>query len=201
MKRNFGYILSIISITGLCLFFFQKSEKTNSFGYGTKILESSSPITIQAQVVNEKELKTSVSQTASKQGYQVMVMTVENPTPYQYELKQKWVDLEHADKKKILRAKKLSSLPRSIFFKIASLFFWPVAAVDTLHTAVTLQRHHKFKDQLHASLLKKEGEIVLPYSMIQRYLVIEKESAPKKFKMQLLNCRTQKQENYQIEIT
>lgn len=169
-------------------------------GSSAKILEASTPIKIHTHVLTEAELRTPVSKAASKQGYEVLVMTVENPTPYQYELKHKWVELEHGDKKKILRAKRLASLPRSIFFKIIGIFLWPVAAVDALNSAITLTRHHKFKDQLHASLLKKEGEIVLPYSMIQRYLVVEKDSTPKKFKMQLLNCRTQKQENYQIEI-
>jgi hypothetical protein len=201
MKNNFGYFLPLVVLTALFSFSFTKQETILPNTSDASILETAAPIKIQAHTLSENELRSAVSQEAANQGYQVMVMTVENTTPYQYELKQDWVNLEHAEKKKIMRSKRLSSLPRTIFYKIFGLFFWPVAIPDTLDTIITMKRNHTFKDKLHASLLKKEGEIVLPYSMIQRYIVINKEKLPKEFDMQLLNCRTQKHENYHIEIT
>jgi hypothetical protein len=201
MKNNFGYLFSAIILTALFSFSFTKPETVLPKATSASILETAAPVKIQAHALNEDELKSVVSQEAAKQGYQVMVMTVENTTPYQYELKQDWVELDHAEKKKLLRNKKLSSLPRTIFYKIFGFFFWPVAIPDTIDTIITMKRNHSFKDKLHASLLKKEGEIVLPYSMIQRYLVINKEKLPKEFDLHLLNCRTQKHENYHIEIT
>lgn len=202
MKNKFSYIYSSVIIVSALLFSFQKPENhiVPDALRSAAILEASSPLRIKAHALSPEESRFFVPAEAVKQGYQVMLMSVENTTPFQYELKQSWVDLSHAEKKKLMKSKRIASLTRSVFFKIIGFFFWPAAIPGAVDTLVTMKREHSLKNKIHAALLKKEGEIVLPYSMIQRYLIITDAKLPKEFKMQLLNCHTQRHENYTIEV-
>jgi hypothetical protein len=201
MKNNF-FILFLTFLLSCTFLFFVKKQNTQLHDVVTdfSVLETPSPVLIRANILDGQALQSPVSREAGEQGYRVIVMTIENRTPYQYELQEDWVKLDHAKEKKILRHKRLSTLPRWIFYKIIGFFFWPIAIPGAIDSIVGMVKMHAFTDQLHASLLKKEGEILLPYSLMQRYLILDGENAPKQFSMHLLNCRTQQHENYSVEI-
>jgi len=189
-------ILSVLLLSFLNI----KEPATLSDGIDLSIFEAPSSISMKARVLSKEEARSKVASEVKHHGYTILVLAIENSSPYQWEFKQENIDLKLADNKKIMKDVRLSSLPRSIGYKIVSLFFWPVMIPGAIDGFVTMQTEHVFKDKLYASTSKKEGEIIIPYSTIQRYLYLSSEQVPKSFDIKIFNCRTLKYQTYNVEI-
>lgn len=192
--------VSVVIISSILFLSFKNENTAMVSGVQPSLFESPSSIKIAARILTEEEAKSNLASVASKQGYSVIALAIENSSPYQRELKQEGVDLELASRKDLMKKVKLSSLPRSIAYKIIGLFFWPAVIPGTIDGLATMRSEHLFKDRLYASTIKKEGEILIPYSTIQRYLFLPSKEVPDSFTIKLLNCRTLKYDNYNVEI-
>ncbi len=200
MKKLKPFLIALLLLAFFLPFFAFKKEETQPLPEALIVLEAPGRMEIGAKALPPGEIPPGLANEADKQGYKVVTLTIVNQSPDQFELNSEWVDLHLADQKAMMRKIRLSSVPRSIFMKIAGIFFWPVMIPDMINTMVTLHKNHSLRDRLYAVSLKKEGEIVLPYSAVHRYLFLTPEETKESFAVEMLNCHTQKYEKYNVEI-
>ncbi len=205
MKRKQKLLEQILAATFLIVFifclFFKAEEVINKGTKALSILESSKRVTIAAHALPAQEIPEGMAHMASQQGYTVIALTIENHSPQQFELKKESVDLNLTDRKTVMKKVKNSAFTRSMLFRVAGLFFWPISIPGTIESIVSMNSIHALKDRLHAAMLKKEGEIIVPFSAIHRYLFIPGDEVPRTFKVQLFNCHNLKSETHNVEIT
>ena len=166
----------------------------------TGLFTQKKSIAISMEHVLAKSSSCPLARSAQMHGYEVYVLTIENQSPYQFELREENVDLSLIDHKEMLRFARLGALPRIIAYKIIGLFFWPMMIPSFIDGCVTMEKTHLLKRKLYASCLKKEGEILIPYSTMKRYVYLQKKEIPKIFTLKLFNCHTFQNASYKVGI-
>ena len=130
-------------------------------------------------------------------GYQPVEVTIENGSsdPYLFSPDSVALPLVEGGKiaKKILKA----SIPRSIGFKIASLFFWPISIPGAVDSILTNKSYRKLKKELRSKSVRQE--IIAPYSSMHRVFFILKENSLNSFTVTLENQETLESRVFPIE--
>jgi len=202
-KQYLPIALSIIGLLIVFVFslFYKKNDRITKREAALSILESSQGVNIAAHALPSQEISEGMALMANQQGYTVIALTIENHSAEQFELKKESIDLKLTDRKTVMKKVKHSALIRSVLFKVAGLFFWPASIPGAIDGVISMNSIHSLKNRLHAAMLKKEGEIILPFSAIHRYLFIPGDEVPQIFKVKLFNCHNLKTETHNVEIT
>jgi hypothetical protein len=196
---NLIFIL-LLSIGFVFVSVFKYDRIPTSAQNALSILESNREIHIEAHILPAEDSVKGTPLMATQQGYSVLALTIENRSSEQFELKKEYIDLDLAERKSVMKKVKRSALIRSLVFRVAGLIFWPASIPGAVDTIISSNSLHSLKNRLHASMLKKEGEILLPFSSIHRYLFIPSDKVPESFTIHLLNCHNLKTESYNVEI-
>lgn len=171
-------------------------------------LESASKTPLTPFVKKEKELALSyrcLSASESrlyldvnllKEGLQPVQITVENNTPRTYEIASDSIDVPHATGQQAAWKVTRHSLPRSILYKVISFFFTPFLVVETLDSVLTFKGHLDLRRDFNAKSLKDRGEVILPYSSVNRVVFIPIESYSGNFTITVTDVNNGKTEAF-----
>lgn len=201
MKKNFFYYASFTVLAGLCL-------SWGSYHHHIRDLTSIAPNMISAFDPQHKNVEVHVrtlSADASRyllghnlpsKGIQPLHLTIENNSPYEYEISPDTVDLEQIRPNHVAKKLQKSSLPRSIAFKIMGFFFWPLMIPGTVDTFHTMHSYKSLKRDYAAKSL--QDEIVPVYSVVNRILFVPVENLKESFTITLIETKKQTREVFSL---
>jgi hypothetical protein len=125
-------------------------------------------IQVSSKVYDAEESKKYLNSDLLSRGYQPIQITIQNQTATSFYLE--GVDLPQVPTSEITRKISKSSLPRSIGYKVAGLFFWPFAIPGTIDGIKTLHKQGKMSKDFAAKAVKQE--IISPFSTLHRVLFV-----------------------------
>lgn len=185
-----------------------------SLGFAFKKLQPASPIighTLQPLVQKESQLAVSCEWMSPDESKQVfghdfpsrsvypLKVSVQNNTSKEYSLSASSVDLPAVDASKVAFKVTKSAIPRSIAYKVASFFFWPLMIPSTIDGIRVMSHHNSLKKEIRAKSLKsQEGETVAPYSAFHRVLFIDKKDVKDSFKVTIIDIENSQQKQFDI---
>lgn len=155
---------------------------------------------IDARVLSEAESKEYVHDELLKHGFQPILVQIDNTSPFSYELKKDQADIRTVSAKKIVKEVGKSARPRSIAYKVLGFFFWPLTIPGTIDSIQTKNKEFTLKRDLEAKTLKREGEIIPPYSSVSRVLYVPQNEIKEMFQLSMTNIEAQRVENYYLVI-
>ncbi len=145
---------------------------------------------VSARTYSKEESKLFLGHNLIRKDVQPILIEIENNTANQYSLCHSSVDLDLIEPKKVAEKILYESIPRSIALKVASLFFWPIMIPSTIDGIYIYASHRKLKADYLAKSLKKEGELVAPYSTFYRIVFVPKEDVQNQFDITLINIES-----------
>ena len=154
-------------------------------------------IKLTVKMLTKEEAKKHLTQDIEALGYFPIQITVENESADPYFLSPDLIEMETANNEEIAQKIINKSLPRSIGFKIAGLFFWPLKIVETFDSLMTI----KTRNELHKSLLAKsvKEEVVPAYGTINRIFFVAKERYQDSYTISLQNLEDLNNRVFPIE--
>jgi hypothetical protein len=157
-----------------------------------------SRILVVARAMTSDDSKRNFGHDLISRGVQPLHLTIQNNTSNEYSLCPSSVDLPRIDAGKIALKITKSAIPRSIGYKIASLFFWPLMIPGTIDSIRVMTHHQKVKKDLQAKSMK--NEVVVPYSTFNRVLFVPKKDFQKNFKVTLIDLDSLKPTELQTTV-
>ena len=130
-------------------------------------------------------------------GYQPVEVTIENGSSDPYLFSPDSVGLPLVEGGKIAKKILNAALPRSIGFKIASLFFWPISIPSAVDSILTNKSYRKLKKQLQSKSVRQET--IAPYSSIHRVFFILAENDQNSFDVTLENQETLESKVFHVD--
>lgn len=128
-------------------------------------------------------------------------ISIQNNTSVSYSLTAGSIDLPRLTASQVAFKITKSSIPRSIAYRVASLFFWPIAIPSTIDGIRVFAHHQSLKKEIRAKSLKdQEGELILPYSTVSRVLFVDKNHRESSIKVSLIDLDTLEPQDYQIQV-
>lgn len=193
MKKYFSY--GMIGIAGMLSVMTGMEQKRLSNVFGTIVAEVT-PFTPQHHVVvtaktfTADESKFLLGDNLIHRGIIPVQVDVQNNTGNEYSLCASSVDLPHIDPKKVAFTVCKSAIPRAIFWRIASIFFWPLMIPATIDGSISYKHYRDLRKDLNAKSLKERGEVVSPYSTYHRILFVPKEGVKETFAVTVIDLAT-----------
>lgn len=120
-----------------------------------------------------------------RRGYTPVELIVQNNSAESYALSAASVALPNATASEVTWSLTKKAIPRSLAFKIASLFFWPLMIPSTIDSIITYKAHTTLKKDLEAKALKENDEIVTPFTTVTRILFVRTDGYYKDFSVSL----------------
>ncbi len=155
---------------------------------------------IQAKAYNSHDSQAYLSRDLLEQGFQPVQVTVQNNTAQGYFLSKKGVEAPHATTGEVTSHVIRSAIPRSIAFKVAGFFFWPLIIPGTIDSIMTFKNHSSLKKDYSAKSIKEEGEYIAPYSTMHRVLFIPQKDYSDTFTLHLQEQKTGHFSPFEVKI-
>lgn len=128
-------------------------------------------------------------------------ISIQNNTARDYSLSASSIDLPAMDPSAVAMSITKSTIPRSIAYKVASLFFWPLMIPSTIDGIKILSHHNSLKKDIRAKSLKyEEGETVAPYSTFHRVLFVDSKNKKDDFKVTIIDVDNADQNTFDIKL-
>lgn len=127
-------------------------------------------VLVSAKVLTATESKQCFGHDLPGRGIDALELTIQNNTPREYSVSASAVDLPRVEAKDIAFRITKSSLPRSIAYRMASVFFWPFAIPGTIDSIKTLLHHRQIKKDFISKSLR--DEVIAPYATYHRVLFV-----------------------------
>ncbi len=125
-------------------------------------------------------------------------LTIQNNTSNEYSLCPSSVDLPRIEASKVAFKITKSSIPRSIAYKIASFFFWPLMIPSTIDGIRVMNHHRNLKKDLIAKSVRQE--VVASYSVFNRVLFVPKDKFEESFKVTLIDIESLQPTEFQTTV-
>ena len=154
-------------------------------------------ILVFAKAMTPNESKRSFGHDLISRGIQPLHLTIQNNTSDEYSLCPSSVDLPRVEARKFALKVTQSALPRSIGYKVASLFFWPFMIPGTIDSIRVFTHHKKLKKDLKAKSMR--DEVVAPYSTYNRVLFVPQNEFQSNFKVTLIELESLKSTEFKVE--
>lgn len=155
---------------------------------------------IQARAYTPFESKKYLHQNLLSKGYQPIQISIQNNTPTPWGLGDLSIGMPMVHPKKVARYVLIDSIPRSLGFKVASLFFWPFMIPGTVDTIYTLKTHAKVKRDFIAKGIKEYEEVIPAYSSIHRIIFVAHKHYQDHFYLSLADKETGRIVSYCCEV-
>jgi hypothetical protein len=181
----------IFGIVGLfSILTIRENYKTNS---SVPEFKSLAPFTEEGLEVSYKALSSNESNEYLNRdlldfGYQPVHVTIQNNTPNAYEISPENVSMPLVSDKEVVSQLMKAALPRSIGFKIASFFFWPLMIPSTIDSIKTYTTRKSLRKDFAAKAFK--DEILLPFSTTHRIIFVSMEDYQDDFTINLVNSNS-----------
>jgi hypothetical protein len=204
MKKNITKLI-IASIIGFSSVFFLSGYEVYSPEIPQFIGSVSQPfkekgVHITAKAYDGVESKEYLKKNLLQLGYRPVQVTIQNNTETPYLLSQEGMEISSAKGSEIAGAITRCSIPRSIAFKVGGFFFWPLMIPATLDGVYTFKNHVSMKRDFHAKSIKEEGELIPPYSTVNRIVFLPWDQVPEEFTLYLENYQTKKMSPFVVKI-
>jgi len=145
---------------------------------------------ISAKIYDGKESKAYLDRNLLHVGFQPVQVTVQNNTEDTYILSSEGVEVNSSTSSEVAGSVTRTAIPRSIGFKVAGLFFWPMIIPGTIDSIITFKSHLQMKKDYHAKSIKNEGELLPPYSTVHRVIFLPSNEIPEEFTLHLQNQKS-----------
>ncbi len=155
-------------------------------------------VKVYASAMTPDESKRSFGHDLISRGVQPIHLTVENNTSDEFSMCPSSVDLPRIEASKIAFKITKSTIPRSIGYKIAGLFFWPFMIPGTIDSIRVLKHHQELKKDILAKSMK--DEVVAPYSTFNRVLFVPQKDYQETFKVTLIELDSLKPMEFQTTV-
>jgi hypothetical protein len=201
MKKNFFYYASISILAGLCLCM-------GWYHHYIRHMSSVAPMAIPAFEPEQKTVEVYAKVLSSDEsvhllgrdlpdaGIQPLHITIDNNSPTEYTICPECIDLNYLDAKEVAKKMQISSLPRSIAFKVLGFFFWPFMIPGTLDSIHTFHSYKMLKNDYAAKSIK--DELVPMYSTVNRIIFVPKEEYKETFTLTLTDPKSHKMQVFEI---
>ncbi len=158
--------------------------------------DNENQVYIEAKALTPDESRDYVHRDLLSRGYQPILLQIDNTSPYSYELKRGQIDIETASAKEVASEIGMSSLPRTIAYKILGFLFWPLGIPGTIDSFRTWNKQYILKRDLEAKTLKTEGETIPPYSSVSRVLYVPNNQVKEVVQISMTNLDQKKIEDF-----
>lgn len=155
-------------------------------------------VTIESYIYDSAQSKTYLQKNLHSFGYQPVEIIIKNNTSYAYVLSEDGVSLPTANLNAVSFKAFKKGIPRALAFKAATLAYPPFHIVSAIDTIKNMKSNAKFKKRLGARLVKAEGEEILPFSTVERVLLVPKDKHQSDFSLTLIDKATGRQEVFQV---
>lgn len=155
---------------------------------------------IQAKRYSSEESKRYLHRNVHRHGVHPVQVTIQNNTNKSFVLSKDGVEMSHAHPHEVAKREYLQTVPRSVAFKVAAFLFWPFIIPGTIDTIITIKAHFALKKDFYAKSIKKEGEVVLPYSTVHRVLFVPHEDYQEGFTLTMKETQSRKLTAFPVEI-
>jgi hypothetical protein len=146
---------------------------------------SEAGVTVSYKAYTPRESKASLNRDLLSRGYQPVQVTIQNNTSHTYSVSPRDVSLPLAGPANVAMSITKEAIPRSIAYKVAGFFFWPLIIPGTIDSIHTFQTHSNLKRDFAVKSLKRET--VPPYATIHRILFVPLKSYQDDFSLVLRN--------------
>ncbi|MES2345456.1 MAG: hypothetical protein V4494_05930 [Chlamydiota bacterium] len=147
-------------------------------------------IVVSYKTLSSAESRSYLSRDLLGHGYQPIHVTIQNNTADSYEISPENVSMPLASSREVVSEITKAALPRSIGFKVASLFFWPLMVPSTIDSIKTYATRKSLKKDFAAKVLKEE--VLLPFSTMHRILFVSIDKYKNNFTITVVNHDSKK---------
>ncbi len=145
-------------------------------------------VVVHAKAMTPDESKRNFGHDLISRGIQPLQLSIQNNTSNEYSLCPSSIDLPRVEASKVAFKVTKSAIPRSIGYKIASFFFWPLMIPSTIDGIRVMIHHKNLKKDLSAKSVKQE--VVAAYSVFNRVLFVPKKEFKETFKVTLIDIES-----------
>ena len=197
---NKRFLIACIGCAFLCLGMGQGINKNFDWQPSSTIKEflaEENHVKLSIKALDAEESKRYLKKDLLDMGYQPVQLTVENGSSDPYLFSQGSVGLPTVEGSQIAKTILKASIPRSIAFKIAGFFFWPISIPSTIDGILTNKSYRKLKKQLSSKSVRTE--VVAPYSSVHRVFFVLEEDYQSSFDVTLENQETLESKVFHVE--
>ncbi|MEN9343310.1 MAG: hypothetical protein RLZZ453_97 [Chlamydiota bacterium] len=152
------------------------------------LVQQESRVTVAAEWMSGEESKRAFGHDFPSREVHPLKILIQNNTSSSYSITAGSVDMPRLSASQVAFKVTKSSIPRSIAYKVAGFFFWPLMIPGTIDGIRVFAHHHNLKKEIRAKSFKdQEGEIVTPYSTCTRVLFVEKDDVKPNVKITLID--------------
>jgi len=155
---------------------------------------------ISAKIYDAKESKAYLDRNLLQVGYQPVQVTIQNNTEDTYILSKEGLEMSSSTSSEVAGSVTRTAIPRSIGFKVAGFFFWPLIIPGTIDSIITFKAHLQMKRDYHAKSIKDEGELLTPYSTVHRVIFLPSNQTPEEFTLHLQNQKSNQLHPFTVKI-
>lgn len=155
---------------------------------------------ITAKSYTEKESRTYLDRNLMQVGFRPVQVTIQNNTEDSFILSSQGVEIDSAKSGEVANSVTRTAIPRSIGFKVAGFFFWPLIIPGTIDGIITFKTHLQMKKDYHAKSIKDEGELLPPYSTVHRVIFLPSNQTPEEFTLHLQNQKSNQLHPFPVKI-
>lgn len=133
-------------------------------------------------------------------GLQPMQVTIQNNTPRSYLLSNDGLDLPNLSSKQVAGKVTRSAIPRSIAFRVAGFFFWPLLIPGTIDTILTMKTYFQIKGDYYIKSIKDHAELILPFSTVNRVIFLPADRFSPYFTLYLQDSKNGSYTPFEVEV-
>lgn len=158
-------------------------------------------IHIRAKAYSPRESMIYLNRDLLHRGLQPLQVTIQNNTGNSFYLSNQGLDLPNIPSKAIAGKLTRSAIPRSIAFRIAGFFFWPLLIPGTIDSIITMKNYFDIRQDYYAKSIKDHPELIVPYSTVNRVIFLPADLDADQFTLYLQEPKNGFYHPFQVEIT
>ncbi len=155
-------------------------------------------VTVSSKILNADESKQSFGHDLPSRGVSPLQVSIQNNTSNEYSISASAIDLPRVEAGKIAFKITKSAIPRSVAFKVASFFFWPLAIPSTIDGIRVFSHHKQIKKDILAKSLK--DEVLAPYCTYTRVLFVPEKEMKDSFLVTVIDLETLQPTEIQVHV-
>jgi len=197
MKKHFREIFNVFvcSVAIIGLFFLYTEHHAYDYkplSGPTSMVEpfKQEGVHIDAKIYSARDSRHYLQRDVVADGVHPVQITIQNNTPAHYGLSMRGIPQNLKTANAVSSKVITEAIPRSIAFKVASIFFWPFIVPGAIDTITTLHAHAKLKKDFNAKAVKAKDETVLPYSTVHRIFFMQDDQLNNQFVVYLKDYKT-----------
>ncbi len=203
MRTLFNFIFCALVIIST-IFFTREFDtyKPQTLPFVGSMLEpfSEEGIHIGAKAYSPKDSMVYLNRDLLHRGLQPLQVTIQNNTPRSFYLSNGGLDLPNLTSREVAGKLTRGAIPRSIAFRVAGFFFWPLLIPGTIDTVLTMKSYFHIKREYYAKSIKDCPELIVPYSTVNRVIFVPAHQYSEAFTLYLQDPRSGNFYPFDIEV-